>query len=152
MLAAIALFIPTCRRARRRVTLMSAIAILSGTESPSYTEGLRALHGLDAISASLSRQFSWWLDSWVAGGALLSATLPRCRLKAEMCLLAAPVSAAALWLSGLVLPLDTKQSAAGHRRHMTTSPFDPLHRYFIMVRYSLPARKYKPHCYIISAR
>jgi FSR family fosmidomycin resistance protein-like MFS transporter len=137
MLAATAVFIPNLPPGAARVTLMSAIAVLSGLGvAVVHPEGLRALHGLDAISASLSTAI-FMVAGFMgfAGGALLSATLTaHFGLESlKWVYLAAPVSAAALWLSGLRLPLDTEtnQPAESPETHdnIPVVPFVPV---FIM--------------------
>ena len=137
LLAGAAVFIPCLPPGTANALVMSAIALAAGVGvAIVHPEGLRAVHGLDTIPSSLSTAvFMVAGFMGFAGGALISSMLTGYfGLNSLMwAYLAAPVAAAALFSSGIRLPLETeadqRKSALELRDNVPSVPFVPL---FIM--------------------
>ncbi|MDD4019629.1 MAG: MFS transporter [Kiritimatiellae bacterium] len=135
LLAGLAVFIPVLPAGPFCVVWMSLLALLAGLGVAAvHPEGLRALHGLDKIPASLTTSV-FMVSGFMgfAGGAILSSTLTEhFGLDSLVWLYAiAPVAAGTLFLSGVRLPADTahgeKPGAAPARpENIPGIPFAPL--------------------------
>lgn len=134
MLAGTAVFIPSLPPGEAQVAVMVGLAILAGLGvAMVHPEGLRAVHGLNAVSSSLSTAvFTVAGFMGFAGGALISSSLTaRFGLESlKWVYLAAPASAVLLVLSGIRLPLETEtdQSCAtpDSQSNIPAVPFAPL--------------------------
>ncbi len=135
MLAGTAVFIPGLPPGAARVTVMTGLALVAGLGVATvHPEGLRAVHGLEAVSSSLSTAvFTVAGFMGFAGGALLSASLTaRFGLESlKWCYLAAPASAVLLFLSGIRVPLETETDQTrcampDSRADIPAVPFAPL--------------------------
>lgn len=109
---------------------MAAIALLAGLGvAIVHPEGLRAVHGLNTLSSSLSTAvFMVAGFSGFAGGALLSSLLTEhFGLRSLLWLYAAaPAAAAWLYASGLRLPTETDKKETRLPEHIPSIPFVPL--------------------------
>lgn len=117
------------------VLWMSLIALVAGIGVATvHPEGLRAVHGLDLIPASLSTAV-FMVAGFLgfAGGALLSSSLTEAfGLRSLLWLYAAaPAAAALLFFSKARLPveLDREKTELEHKENIPSIPFLPL---FIM--------------------
>ncbi|MDD4174508.1 MAG: MFS transporter [Kiritimatiellia bacterium] len=110
LLAGVSVFMPCLPATPGSAAGMAALAVLSGLGVATvHPEGLRAVHGLDAISSSLSTAvFMVAGFMGFSGGALLSATLTEhFGLESLMGLyLLAPLAGVPLVLSGVRLPVE----------------------------------------------
>ncbi len=123
MLAGVSVFIPCLPPVPGSAAAMAVLAVLSGLGvAMVHPEGLRAVHGLDAISSSLSTAI-FMVAGFMgfSGGALLSATLTEhYGLESLKTLyLLAPLAGLPLVLSGVRLPVETanpvQESPRGER-------------------------------------
>lgn len=132
LLAGATVFIPGLPAGPLSVVWMSLLTLVAGFGIATvHPEGLRAVHGLDKLPASLATAvFMVAGFMGFASGALLSSTLTeRFGLGSLLWLYAvAPVAAAALYASGIRLPIDTDKSAESSkpRDNIPSVPFAPL--------------------------
>lgn len=135
MLAGLSVFIPCLPAGAYSIAGMSLIALVAGFGVAAvHPEGLRAVHGLDKISSSLSTAV-FMVSGFMgfAGGAFLSATLTQYFGLTSLLWIypVAPIAAAILFFSGIRLPIETakEKSVLEHRENIPSVPFVPL---FIM--------------------
>ncbi|HRU71268.1 MAG TPA: MFS transporter [Kiritimatiellia bacterium] len=133
MLAGLSVFIPCLPASPGSAAGLVVLAILAGLGVATvHPEGLRAVHGLDAISSSLSTAvFMVAGFMGFSGGALLSATLTEhFGLESLMALyLLAPLAGIPLLLSGVRLPVESVKSLPQEpprAERIPTVPFGPL--------------------------
>jgi len=132
LLAGAAVLIPCMPAGPHCVAWMSLVALAAGFGvAIVHPEGLRAVHGLDKISSSLSTAI-FMVAGFLgfAGGALLSSTLTEHFGLTSLAWLyaAAPVAATLLFLSGIRLPIETEKAktALEHKENIPSIPFWPL--------------------------
>ena len=132
LLAGVAVFIPSLPAGPLSVVWMSLLTLVAGFGIATvHPEGLRAVHGLDKLPASLvTAIFMVAGFMGFASGALLSSALTeRFGLGSLVWLYAAaPVAAAALYASGIRLPVDTDKPSAASKpaENIPSVPFAPL--------------------------
>lgn len=132
LLAGSAVFIPGLPAGPLSVVWMSLVTLVAGFGIATvHPEGLRAVHGLDKLPASLATAvFMVAGFMGFASGALLSSTLTeRFGLGSLLWLYAiAPVAALALYTSGLRLPVesDKAQEEVKPRDNIPSIPYGPL--------------------------
>lgn len=132
LVAGVSVLIPCQPAGSFSVVRMSLLALTAGLGVATvHPEGLRALHGLDKIPASLSTSvFMVAGFTGFAGGALLSSTLTEHYGLAKLVWLyvAAPIAVVPLFLSGLRLPIETDKpkSVNKHVENIPSIPFTPL--------------------------
>jgi predicted MFS family arabinose efflux permease len=132
LLSGTAVFLTVLPVNAQSVTWMSVLALTAGFGVAAvHPEGLRAVHGLNKISSSLTTavfMVSGFLG--FAGGALLSTTMTEhFGLTSLVWLYAlAPVAALALHVCGLRLPIETEKNeqTAATDEHIPKLPFVPL--------------------------
>ena len=135
LVAGVSVFISVLPTNSLCVVWMSIIALVAGFGVATvHPEGLRAVHGLDKIPASLSTAvFMVAGFTGFAGGALLSSTMTETWGLGSLAWLyiAAPLAVVPLLLSGIRLPIETrkKESALEQKDNIPNIPFLPL---FIM--------------------
>ena len=138
LLAGVSVSIPCLPVGPGSVIGMGALAMLAGLGVAAvHPEGLRAVHGLDAISSSLSTAvFMVAGFMGFSGGALLSATLTeRFGLDSLMMLyLLAPLAIIPLLLSGVRLPVESAkpQSQELPSAERERTPIVPFVTLFVM--------------------
>ena len=132
LLAGLAVFIPGLPSGPLSVVWMSLIALVAGFGIATvHPEGLRAVHGLDRLPASLATAI-FMVAGFMgfASGALLSSSLTEhFGLKSLLWLYAiAPVAAVSLYASGLRLPVETDKAeeTAKPRDNIPSVPYAPL--------------------------
>ncbi len=133
MLAGAAVFIPCLPAGPHSILRMSLVTLLAGFGIATvHPEGLRAVHGLDRLPASLATAvFMVAGFMGFASGALLSSWLTEhFGLRSLPWLYAAaPVAALALYASGLRLPVEPEQGEAAPtkpKERIPSVPFAPL--------------------------
>jgi FSR family fosmidomycin resistance protein-like MFS transporter len=132
LLAGAAVLIPSLPPGPWSVVWMSLLTLVAGFGIATvHPEGLRAVHGLDKLPASLATAvFMVAGFMGFASGALLSSTLTEhFGLRSLLALYAlAPAAAAALYASGIRLPVEQEQTGEPPKPkdNIPSVPFAPL--------------------------